>query len=180
MKSCYACGRGVWYNSITKAGKRCRRDAHSPKMETDEKKESQTGYRLRKGIIVKQIKKLELNELKRIYKAHVREDFPRSERRPYASMEKMTHAGKYASYGYLEDDNLLAYACFILTNVGTYALLDYFAVIPELRGQGTGSEFLKHLKDVAPAKNGAFIEAESTDSANTDADAQLRKRRIHF
>jgi len=74
---------------------------------------------------VKQIKKLQQDELKQIYKAHIREDFPRNERRPYSSMEQMTNEGKYASYGYYDDNRLLAYACYILTEDGMYALLDY-------------------------------------------------------
>ncbi len=129
---------------------------------------------------MKHIKKLELDELRRIYKAHIREDFPRGERRPYSSMEKMTNAGKYAGYGYYDDDRLLAYACCILTENGMYALLDYFAVIPELRGHGIGSEFLQKLKGTLPAKNGVFIEAESPNSAKSDEEEILRRRRIHF
>ncbi len=129
---------------------------------------------------MKQIKKLKLDELKRIYKTHVREDFPRSERRPYSSMEKMTNTGNYASYGYYDDGNLLAYACYILTENGMYALLDYFAVVPELRGHGTGSEFLQKLEGALPAQNGVFIEAESPDSAKPDEKITLRRRRIHF
>lgn len=129
---------------------------------------------------MKQIKKLNLAELKRIYKTHVREDFSRGERRPYLSMEKMTNTGKYASYGYYDDDRLLAYACYILTENGMYALLDYFAVVPELRGHGTGSEFLQELEGALPAQNGVFIEAESPDSAKSYEEATLRRRRIHF
>lgn len=137
-------------------------------------------WRIREGKTVRQIKKLELDELKRIYKAHIREDFPRGERRPYSSMEKMTNTGKYASYGFYDDDSLLAYACYILTENGMYALLDYFAVMPELRGHGTGSEFLQTLEGALPAQNGVFIETESPDSAKSEKEATLRWRRIHF
>ncbi|MCD8015359.1 MAG: GNAT family N-acetyltransferase [Lachnospiraceae bacterium] len=129
---------------------------------------------------MKQIKKLQQDDLKQIYKAHIREDFPRNERRPYSSMEKMTNEGKYASYGYYDDNRLLAYACYILTEDGMYALLDYFAVIPELRGHGTGSEFLQKLEGTLPAKNGAFIEAESPDTAKSDEEVAFRQKRIHF
>ena len=71
----------------------------------------------RNGVVepVNQIRKLELSELGQIYKAYVRHDFPRSERRPFSSMEKMTKEGRYDSYGYYGNGSLLAYACFILT-----------------------------------------------------------------
>ncbi|MCC8164351.1 MAG: GNAT family N-acetyltransferase [Lachnospiraceae bacterium] len=126
------------------------------------------------------VEKLELDKLKRIYRDHVREDFPRSERRPFASMKRMTKAGKYACYGYYDNGSLLAYACYILTENGMYALLDYFAVVPGLRGHGVGSEFLQRLKNVASVKCGVFIEEESPDSAKTDEEVQIRKRRISF
>ncbi len=136
----------------------------------------------RNGVVepVNQIRKLELFELKQIYKAYIRHDFPRSERRPFSSMEKMTNEGKYASYGYYGNGGLLAYACFILTEDGKYAVMDYFAVVPNLRGRGTGSAFLQELKEWMPAGQGAFIEAESPDTAKTDEEAAIRQRRIHF
>lgn len=129
---------------------------------------------------MRQIKKLELEELKRIYKEHIREDFPRNERRPLSAMAKMTKEGKYASFGLYSEENLLAYACYILLADKNYALLDYFAVIPELRGNGIGSEFLQNLKEFVPAKKGTFIEAESPDSAKDSDDMQIRRKRIDF
>ncbi|MCD8197503.1 MAG: GNAT family N-acetyltransferase [Lachnospiraceae bacterium] len=126
------------------------------------------------------VEKLELDELKRIYRDHVREDFPRSERRPFSSMKRMTKEGKYACYGYYNNGSLWAYACYILTENGMYALLDYFAVVPGLRGHGVGSEFLQHLKNVVPVKCGVFLEAESPDSTKTNEEARLRQRRINF
>lgn len=129
---------------------------------------------------MRQIKKLELEELKRIYKEYIREDFPRNERRPISAMAKMTKEGKYASYGLYNEDDLLAYACYILLEDEDYALLDYFAVIPGLRGNGIGSGFLQDLKKFVPVKKGTFIEAESPDSAKDSDEMQIRRKRIDF
>ncbi|MCD8354439.1 MAG: GNAT family N-acetyltransferase [Clostridiales bacterium] len=74
----------------------------------------------------------------------------------------------------------MAYACYIQTQSSSYALLDYFAVVPELRGKGIGSEFLRSLNGNVSAKRGVFIEAESPDSAKTEAERQTRERRIRF
>ncbi|MCD8051822.1 MAG: GNAT family N-acetyltransferase [Clostridiales bacterium] len=126
------------------------------------------------------LKRLEPDELRIIYKEHIREDFPRGERRPLFAMEKMWKTGQYDCYGYYRNDSLLAYACYILTQSGSYALLDYFAVIPELRGQGIGSEFLRSLKGAVSAKSGVFIEAESPDSAKSEDERRVRERRIRF
>ncbi|MCC8075121.1 MAG: GNAT family N-acetyltransferase [Clostridiales bacterium] len=126
------------------------------------------------------LKRLEPDELRIVYKEHIREDFPRGERRPLFAMEKMRKAGRYDCYGYYRDDKLIAYACYILPQSGSYALLDYFAVVPELRGQGIGGEFLRSLKGTVSAKSGVFIEAESPDSAKSEDERQIRERRIRF
>ncbi len=132
------------------------------------------------GDCVNVLKKVGLDELRIIYKEHIREDFPRGERRPLFGMEKLQKAGRYDCYGYYQENSLEAYACYILTPNGSYALLDYFAVVPELRGNGIGSEFLRGLKRDVSAKCGVFIEAESPDSAKTEEERQTRERRIRF
>ncbi|MCD8368199.1 MAG: GNAT family N-acetyltransferase [Clostridiales bacterium] len=126
------------------------------------------------------MKRLEPDELRAVYKKHIREDFPRGERRPLFAMERMQKAGRYDCYGYYQEDSLVAYACYILTQSSSYALLDYFAVVPELRGHGIGSRFLRDLNGTVSAKCGVFIEAESPDSAKTEEERQIRERRIRF
>ncbi|MCD7755648.1 MAG: GNAT family N-acetyltransferase [Firmicutes bacterium] len=126
------------------------------------------------------LRRLERNALQIVYKEHIREDFPRGERRPLFAMEKMQKAGRYDCYGYYREDDLIAYACYILAQNGSYALLDYFAVAPDLRGQGIGSEFLRILKGNVSAKCGVFIEAESPDSAKSEDKRKTRERRIRF
>lgn len=115
-----------------------------------------------------------------IYKNHIKEDFPRNERRPLFAMERLQKAGQYGCYGYYHANSLEAYACYILTQSASYALLDYFAVVPELRGRGIGSEFLRNLKDNVPVKYGVFIEAESPSSTRSEHEKNLRQRRIRF
>ncbi len=132
------------------------------------------------GDDVNVLKKLEPDELRSIYKEHFREDFPPGARRPLFAMEKMRKAGRYDCYGYYRDGALIAYACYILTPDSSYALLDYFAVVPKLRGQGIGSEFLRSLQGNVSAKSGVFIEAESPDSAKSEDERRVRERRIRF
>ncbi len=132
------------------------------------------------GDCVNVLKRIGTDELRIVYKNHIREDFPRGEHRPLFGMERLQKAGRYDCYGYYRDDDLIAYACYILTQNGSYALLDYFAVVPEHRGDGIGSEFLRSLKGNVSAERGVFIEAESPDSAKTEEERQTRERRIRF
>ena len=132
------------------------------------------------GDCVNVLKKIGLDELRIIYKEHIRKDFPIGERRPLFGMTKLQKAGRYDCYGYYQENILVAYACYILTPNGSYALLDYFAVVPELRGKGIGSEFLRSLNGNVSAKCGVFIEAESPDSAKSEDERQTRERRIRF
>lgn len=118
--------------------------------------------------------------MRTVYRDHIRGDFPRGERRPLFAMERMRKAGRYDCYGFYNGEKLLAYACCILAESGSYALLDYFAVIPELRDRGIGSEFLRGLRGNVSAKRGMFIEAESPDAAKSEQERQVRERRIRF
>lgn len=126
------------------------------------------------------IKRVTPDELKQIYRDHIKEDFPRNERRPYFAMAKLMREGKYVCYGYYNGRNLLAYACYLLTGKGVFALLDYFAVTPELRGHGIGGEFLRRLREYTISQRGIFIEAEDPETAQTETEKRVRESRIRF
>lgn len=127
--------------------------------------------------------KLELlseKELKALYHRRLREDFPPDELRPFSSMQYLLKQNAYRCYGYREDGEICAYAMLILSQGA--ALLDYFAVAPERRGQGVGSEFLRELKKISREFQTPYvlIEAESTDSSETPEQLTERQRRLRF
>lgn len=126
------------------------------------------------------VKKLELDEIKRIYDTHMHEAFPPSELRPYENMKLLHNSGNYVCYGLYEDETLLAYAYFALKKGGSYILLDYLAVLSGKRGGGIGSRFLTLIREEMREFDGVLIEVESLESAETDEETAVRTRRIDF
>ena len=126
------------------------------------------------------VKELNLYEIKEIYDTHMQEAFPQSELRPYRNIEMLYKNGNYVCYGLYDDENLLAYAYFSRTQGGKYTLLDYFAVLKELRGTGIGSRFFPLLHEKMHDTDGFLIEVESVESTDDADEKALRQRRIAF
>ncbi len=119
-------------------------------------------------------------ELKSLYDARLREDFPPSELRPYSNMKYLLDLGAYRCFVYREQKELLGYALFAVWEGA--ALLDYLAVTPSQRGKGVGTRFLRELKPIASDFGAAYglIEAENPDRARTPEQLEERRRRLRF
>ena len=126
------------------------------------------------------VEELTLEQIKNIYYTHMQEAFPQSELRPYRNIEMLTQNGYYVCYGLYEDETLLAYAYFARPADGRCVLLDYYAVLKELRGTGIGSRFFPLLKEKMQETDGVLIEVESTESTEDPKEIALRRRRIAF
>ena len=125
------------------------------------------------------IKKLNLDEIREIYNAYMHEAFPPSELRPFASMEMLYNKNCYPCYGfYDETGSLCAYAYFSCTENGKYALLDYFAVLPQRRGMGAGSSALKLLLNRYADKR-LLLEIESTKKEASNSEQRLRRKAFY-
>lgn len=118
-----------------------------------------------------------LDEFRQLYDAHMGDHFPADELKPFYIMEKAVRAGNYFPYGYYEDGMLLAYTCLIRAE--NYLLLDYFAVMEEGRGKGTGSEILSVLTGSLKEDESIFLEVEEP-LAQDPAERDLQERRIRF
>lgn len=126
------------------------------------------------------IETLNISQLNEIYNSQMKRDFPPSELRPFSSMEYLTEQGLYHSLAYREGDRTLGYALFAENE--TAALLDYFAVDANCRGQGVGGKFLSGVKEMAGEFTAPYvlIEVESVESAQTAEQIDERERRIRF
>jgi GNAT superfamily N-acetyltransferase len=62
-------------------------------------------------------------------------------------------------------------------------LLDYMAIIPEFRGQGTGTKLFRHtvnrFKRICPNSIGLFLEVQKEDAEDL-AERRTRRKRIGF
>lgn len=126
------------------------------------------------------IQKLEIPQLEKLYHAHMEKDFVPQELRPWHSVKHLTEQGCYDTFACREEGQLVAYAAFARCEAGV--LLDYFAVVPQLRGKGVGSRFFRELKGVFPQFEAPciLIEVESLESACSPEEREVRRRRIQF
>ncbi len=100
------------------------------------------------------VKPLSRPQWQQLYQTAMVRDFPASELKSVSMLEQLEDKGWYTFLGfYREEDpqSLCAYALFIQTRPGA-VLLDYFAVVPSLRGGGIGGEILELLKQWAAQK----------------------------
>ena len=75
---------------------------------------------------------------------------------------------------------LRAYAYFVADYEKRMLLLDYFAVIPDTRGNGYGSAALQQLREICADWKGIVIEVENNELAEDEAVRDIRNRRIAF
>ena len=100
--------------------------------------------------------------------------FPPSERKPFWIIFNMARQGKTDVWCIRKGKDFAGFGSTI--NSPDLVLLDYFAVVPELRGTGIGTAALKELLRRYP---GLFVEIEGTWQPGEDL-AQRKKRRAFY
>ena len=122
---------------------------------------------------------LSLPEIREIYRKRVKHDFPANEVKSLVMIEKAFRDGRYRCYGVRADDDLLAYAFFVLA--GDVYLLEYFAVRQDLRGSGIGSGFLKELsRSCFREASCVLVEVDDPFYAGSEEEKTVRERRLAF
>ena len=134
------------------------------------------------------IKRLNLSEIKNIYRKYLFRDFPADERRPLTRIVKYFREHRYEGFGgYSEAGELLCYAFFMRCDYTAQSkkrqrtcLFDYLAVTEKYRDAGVGSAFLRHLGQCFPRTDIMIVEVENTDYAENEADLATKQRRMDF
>lgn len=129
---------------------------------------------------MRKIKRLQIEEGKKVYYDRVIKDFPACEVKPWEKIELFCNSGVYEMFGMWEDEILLAYAFVSTDESKTNLLLDYFAVNKDYRGKGHGRYFLSHFWELYPKIAGVIVEVEDAECAVNEKDRTLRERRIRF
>lgn len=130
------------------------------------------------------IKKLENTEITSIYDTYMKLDFPADELKPLSHILKSVEEGYGFSLGLYEEEGLAGYAVFILCEETKCALLDYFAILSDRRGEGLGHRafllFNTYFKENLPLVEGLYIESERIAAAKNEKQRLTRERRIAF
>lgn len=126
------------------------------------------------------IKNLTQEQVKKIYKTHMVNDFPASELKPLSMILKGMEKKIFECLGYVDEESgeILAYAVFVKN--GNDYLFDYLAVISDSRNSGIGSSFLKQIAEHYKHADSVIGEVEDPVFAKDDKEKNLQERRIGF
>ncbi len=126
------------------------------------------------------LRTLSIEEMGSLYTPCLKRDFPPDELMPWKLMEPLIRKGFQHSVGFFDSEGLAAYALFI-TDGGDSprtALLNYFAVEPQRRGSGIGTECLRLMREALRGRGCRIIfEVEDPEAA---PDPDYARRRIDF
>lgn len=127
------------------------------------------------------IRKLEKEEISHIYGKHLVYDFPKGEVKPLDVILNAYDEEKYFAYGMFEQGKFAAYAFLMDIQPESIYLLDYFAVVSEMRADGYGSIFLKELKQICDKDEKRLVlEVENPDYEDDSDLREMMKKRIAF
>ena len=118
------------------------------------------------------------SDIARVYREHMTRDFAPDERRPLSWLWRSWIRGEYEGWGLYEGEAFLGYALFV--RLGDWRLFDYFAIVPEHRCEGRGTQFLRLLAEKMKDARAVIGEVEDPDRAETREDRLLRQRRLRF
>jgi hypothetical protein len=123
---------------------------------------------------------MNFEEVTKVYKEYLVVDFPEDEVKPLDKILRLMKEGKYITWGFYKEEELLAYAWFCIPKDSSLILLDYLSVCCGNRGRGYGSRFLRMLKHFYENKSGIILEAEDVAYAPSKEQEAERLSRIHF
>lgn len=108
--------------------------------------------------------------------------FPPEELRPLVNLQSLIDRNGYEGLGLYntENDALVGYGFFVRIPSADIALLDYYAILEEYRSQGVGSLFLAQMKEYYEDLRGILLETEDFDTAATDEERAIRRKRDAF
>ncbi|MBC5735803.1 GNAT family N-acetyltransferase [Lawsonibacter faecis] len=127
-----------------------------------------------------EIRRLEGEVLREVYRTHLKADFPPEERKPLFAVERLVKGGQYDTLGLYQGKHLLAYAFLWRDREGRCVLLDYLAVCRGGRGEGVGSGFLRLLEEHYRAFDGILVESEAPGTEASPEENAVRRRRMDF
>lgn len=115
------------------------------------------------------MKKLSMPQFDEAYQLF-EESFVLAELRPYQQMKSLFEKGLFHIYGEYQDEQLMG--ALIVWELETCVYLENFAVSAKARGQGLGTRFIHHFRDLYHDRF-LFMEVEEPFD-------EISKRRIHF
>ena len=130
-----------------------------------------------------ELRPLSVQEAKAVYSRHLVAHFPPAEVKPFFAIRNRLQRGAYLCLGAWMAGEMAGYA-FFASQPGeagkTDYLLDYFAVLPPLRGRGLGSQMIGQMRQQLPNAGCVICEADDPDGARDAQEKAVREKRLRF
>jgi len=124
------------------------------------------------------IREIREDEYKDLY-SHMKRDFPYNELPPFFVVKRNFDKNIYDGFYMTEDTSDIGYAVITAPENLKYALVNYFAILPEYRSKGFGSEFLKIILGCYSDRI-LVVEADAPSSAKSASLRNEAERRVRF
>lgn len=126
-----------------------------------------------------ELRKIRGNEYEELY-AHMKRDFPSpGELAPFHSIKRNLEKNIYDGFIITENAEDIGYTLISAPENLTFALITYFAIYPDFRSKGYGSEFLKIITSRYSDRI-LVIEVSNPTAAKTDELREEALRRVTF
>ena len=125
---------------------------------------------------MKIVKAADEKRLKQIEELYLRA-FPKAERKPFQLMVAKQAEGTIELLSIEDENSFLGLAIF--AHDKDIALLDYFAISEELRGQGIGSRAIKALQKIYAGKR-FVLEIETTKKPCDDLEMRMHRKDFYL
>jgi len=119
------------------------------------------------------------HEFSEIYR-HMKRDFPKNELPPAFAVQGNLKSGVYQGMFFQDDAGQdVGYAVVTAPDGSGYALVNFFAIFPDVRSLGYGGQALTSLSE-RYAPRVLVLEVDSPDAAKDERDRHVCERRIRF
>ena len=126
------------------------------------------------------IQEIDINEFEKNIYSYYLEIFSENERKTLKMIKSSFDEGYTKIIKINKSDNLCGYMIINKIKENQYAILDYFAILPQYRSKGIGTKALKLLIDEETKNKGIFIEIEKIGLGKDDKENILREKRKVF
>lgn len=117
------------------------------------------------------------NDYETLY-SHMKRDFPANELIPFWALKRNFDKGIYRGF-FLTGETVIGYAIVTPPEGLQFALINFFAVLPEFRSQGYGTMFLRELTKLYHDRI-FVLEVDDPAAAKTDELRDVAIRRVRF
>lgn len=124
------------------------------------------------------LRKIEFKGFKDLYRKHIVQDFPSSERPNLEGFRRRILKHNEQVFIYEENETEKGYC--IIDDLNEYILVSFLAVYKETRGQGIGTKILKEIEEKYSNKKGIILEVENPEFAENEKEKNIQEKRIKF